>query len=1201
MENIDIGSFNFDTNKLTDKIAANRKQMDDWKKTISEAKKSITESTKEIGILEKQIESERKAQERLSNQLQKGYITQEQYNSEISKSNSVLDKFVEESLKLSKAQAEAYIVINRNEEAVKGLRLENNELNKLLGAGRTELSNQESAYRSLNKELNALKTESKNLGAELYNLEKAGQKDTEEYKALEKQFNETSKKANDLNEEFKKLDKAVGDNQRSVGDYKDSIREAGSEVSQGFLMMAKGDVLAGFESVKAGIRGIAVETKALSLSLLTNPITAILVGVGAATTGLVLGFKEILKYNEKLFEANKLTESITKLQGEALDRITIRSQSIEELFGFDRKDTLESARALVQEFGITYEEAINQITDGAIRGGQANNEYLDSIREYPTFFAKAGFSAKEFIGIVNAGYDLAIYKDKLPDALKEFNLSIREQTKATRDALVNAFGAPFADDILKKVNNGSITVKDALFKISEESNKYQLTVQQQAQLTADIFRGAGEDAGGFQKVMDAVQLSAIKMNMPLTETQKILKQQVEQYDELGIAKNDALKSDSVMALKRSFEIFWNDTKIGFYKFLTYLWDFDREIDASARYVNGLFGAIPKAASNALNGVLKAFSELVKGIRSGGSAVASFFKGDFDKASAEADRFLGAHTTFVKNLKNIGSNALSEVNNAGLKAANDFRKQYDERTKAYAIAQRKIESDRAKAEELKNKNGFGTTESDKAAQKSAADAEKAAQKRQKQLEDAAKKEQELLKNKAESASKLAQLELAEYIQSNAKKYDSDKALTDKKLKDQLSYYDEIQKIQQKAYAEEEKSKLITAKTAEEKDVIKREFALKDKELTAKTEEEKAKIQKDYDSKVLEQKKLLRATEYQQRLLELDQQGATEAEKQRLQLEQQTTDKLLALFNENEALRQFREDAYITDQEVEAARRELQDQINAERDVNEQERLRTQLNTLDNIVAESANKQLQIEQAVNEAKIQGKVAVFNGIAQIFGRETALGKAVATASILYEKYNAVAEIWGNTAKANAKAIALSPLTAGQPWVTYNTVQAGINTGIVVGQAAAAIGQINGVKALENIGGGISSIGSGVKKIGGYADGGLISDGYEIQRNNGDNRLITAKTGEVILNERQQALLGGAPVFSAIGVPGFARGGIVTSSSPTIQNSIVNNNINIEAMADILRQAVMDGAISGTYSGSRSGITESAENAYIASRSNF
>jgi predicted DNA-binding WGR domain protein len=44
-----------------------------------------------------------------------------------------------------------------------------------------------------------------------------------------------------------------------------------------------------------------------------------------------------------------------------------------------------------------------------------------------------------------------------------------------------------------------------------------------------------------------------------------------------------------------------------------------------------------------------------------------------------------------------------------------------------------------------------------------------------------------------------------------------------------------------------------------------------------------------------------------------------------------------------------------------------------------------------------------------------------------------------------------------------------------------------------------------------------------------------------NGDNVLATVRTGEVILNESQQKALGGASTFRAIGVPGFAGGGLV------------------------------------------------------------
>lgn len=62
------------------------------------------------------------------------------------------------------------------------------------------------------------------------------------------------------------------------------------------------------------------------------------------------------------------------------------------------------------------------------------------------------------------------------------------------------------------------------------------------------------------------------------------------------------------------------------------------------------------------------------------------------------------------------------------------------------------------------------------------------------------------------------------------------------------------------------------------------------------------------------------------------------------------------------------------------------------------------------------------------------------------------------------------------------------------------------------------------------------------GYDSGGIINDGVAIRRANGDNRLITAKTGEVVLTETQQMAIGGAPVLAAAGVPGFATGGGVT-----------------------------------------------------------
>jgi hypothetical protein len=88
------------------------------------------------------------------------------------------------------------------------------------------------------------------------------------------------------------------------------------------------------------------------------------------------------------------------------------------------------------------------------------------------------------------------------------------------------------------------------------------------------------------------------------------------------------------------------------------------------------------------------------------------------------------------------------------------------------------------------------------------------------------------------------------------------------------------------------------------------------------------------------------------------------------------------------------------------------------------------------------------------------------------------------------------------------------------------------------------------------------------GFAGGGLSGTkvkqgmGMPIKRSNGDNLLATIKTGEVILNQHQQAALGGARTFKRIGVPGFADGGMVggnnvSNESERIVDAIKNLNL--------------------------------------------
>jgi hypothetical protein len=137
--------------------------------------------------------------------------------------------------------------------------------------------------------------------------------------------------------------------------------------------------------------------------------------------------------------------------------------------------------------------------------------------------------------------------------------------------------------------------------------------------------------------------------------------------------------------------------------------------------------------------------------------------------------------------------------------------------------------------------------------------------------------------------------------------------------------------------------------------------------------------------------------------------------------------------------------------------------------------------------------------------------------------------------------------------------------------------STKIIIDTRAAAMGSYAALAEIPFIGPVLAAIAAGVaiaygaqqlaavNAAPGFARGGLTgkritsNDGTPISRSNGDNILATVKTGEVILNERHQKLLGGDSTFARIGVPGFANSGFVSAGpeTTTISRQINDNRI--------------------------------------------
>ena len=110
----------------------------------------------------------------------------------------------------------------------------------------------------------------------------------------------------------------------------------------------------------------------------------------------------------------------------------------------------------------------------------------------------------------------------------------------------------------------------------------------------------------------------------------------------------------------------------------------------------------------------------------------------------------------------------------------------------------------------------------------------------------------------------------------------------------------------------------------------------------------------------------------------------------------------------------------------------------------------------------DQEIATEKAAQQAKVELQLAYLDLFAQFGSTLKALAgenKSLQIAGIVIEQAAAIGKIVVNTGIANAKALAASPLTFGQPWVAINTISAGLSIATSIAGAVKAIQQINAV----------------------------------------------------------------------------------------------------------------------------------------------
>lgn len=327
----------------------------------------------------------------------------------------------------------------------------------------------------------------------LNNMTKAERENTEEGRKLVEQTKE-------IYEEMKRLQEATGKFQLNVGNYteaSDAIIAYGDKLKETLgLNSAFGESLlalgrGGAES-KAVFTAIGDGAKALGktlLGLLSNPVFLAIAGIAAAGSA----FKWWYDYNAGLVEATRLTQQFTGKSGDDLKAFRNEVQAVADSFNADFRETLIATNALSKQFGISANEALQLVKDGFLAGGDANGEFLDTLKEYPAYFKEAGISADQFVAIVTQTNKMGIFSDKGVDAIKEANLRLREMTTATAAAL-DGIGIS-SEQVQKDLQTGTKTTFDVIQDVSAKLAELPDNAATVGAAIADIFGGPGEDAG----------------------------------------------------------------------------------------------------------------------------------------------------------------------------------------------------------------------------------------------------------------------------------------------------------------------------------------------------------------------------------------------------------------------------------------------------------------------------------------------------------------------------------------------------------------------------------------------------------------------------------------------------------------------------------------------------------------------------------
>ena len=345
----------------------------------------------------------------------------------------------------------------------------------------------------------------------------------------------TSGLADSIKSGMSHVGESVSDTISGMGDFNDKFDDAMSDSikSVGGLVTAIGGI------------GAAVIASGTQAEQAANQVAAATGLTGDALKEVQDISKNVYKDNfgdsmEDAADAVAVTYQQTKLVGDELQTAAENAMLLDDTFGYDVNESIRTAKALADNFGISIEEAYNLMAQGAQKGLDKNGDMLDTLNEYAVHYSQLGYTVEDFFGSLENGAASGAFSiDKIGDTMKEFGIRVKDTSTSTQEAfqLLGYTGDSIAD-MQAKFAAGGESAREATSELLGQLQNVEDDVTRN-QIGVDLFGTMWEDLGEeavysllntqteISKTTDAIgQLNDVKYDDVMSQL-TALKQQAE--------------------------------------------------------------------------------------------------------------------------------------------------------------------------------------------------------------------------------------------------------------------------------------------------------------------------------------------------------------------------------------------------------------------------------------------------------------------------------------------------------------------------------------------------------------------------------------------------------------------------------------------------------------------------------------------------